>query len=84
MSTLEYAVAPEIRAAQTGSLPGRGNPGSTAIRPSVGPSRPPRLVLAGPWSRERHALSRQDRIAVAARSALAIGVLAGLANSLGR
>ncbi|MGV8039464.1 MAG: hypothetical protein AB2L07_05105 [Thermoanaerobaculaceae bacterium] len=84
MSKLEYAVARELWAAQMGSLPGRGNPGSTAIRMSVGPGRPPGLVLAGPWSQEWHELSWQNQVAVAAQSAVAIGILAALAHNLGK
>lgn len=84
MSKLEYAVAREVWAAQMGSLPGRGKPGSTAIRMSVGPGRPPGLVLAGPWSQEWHELSWQNQVAVAAQSAVAIGILAALAHNLGK
>ncbi|HPC82348.1 MAG TPA: hypothetical protein P5234_03100 [Thermoanaerobaculaceae bacterium] len=84
MSKLEYAVAREVWAAQMGSLPGRGKPGSTAIRMSVSPGGPPRLVLAGPWSQAWHELSWQDQIAVTAQSAVAIGILAALAHNLSK
>lgn len=84
MGKLEYAVARELWSAQMGSLPGRGRPGMTAVRMSVSPGSSPRLVLAGPWTAEYHDLSWQDQMAVAAESAVAIGILAALASNLGR
>ena len=84
MSKLEIAVARELWAARMGSLPGRGVAGSTAIRMSIGPGRPPGLVFAGPWSQEWHQLSWQNQLAVATQSAVAIGILAALARNLGK
>lgn len=82
MGRLDYAVTREMWAARMGGLPGRGTPGMTALRMSVGPGSSPRLVLAGPWAEEWHDLAWQDKVAVTAQSALAIGIIAALVHNL--
>lgn len=82
MTRLEYAAAREMYRARMGGMAGIDTPMSAAIRMSVTPGAPARLVLAGPWSEQWHDLEWKDQLAVAAESALVIGVLAALAHNL--
>ena len=82
MTRLEYAAAREMYRARMGGMAGIDTPMSAAIRMSVMPGAPARLVLAGPWSEQWHELEWKDQLAVAAESALVIGVLAALAHNM--
>jgi hypothetical protein len=82
MTRLEYAAAREMYRARMGGMVGIDTPMSAAIRMSITPGAPARLVLVGPWSEQWHELEWKDQLAVAAESAFVIGVLAALAHNL--
>jgi hypothetical protein len=82
MTRLEYAAAREMYRARMGGMAGIDTPMSAAIRMSITPGGPARLVLAGPWSEQWHELEWKDQLAVAVESAFVIGVLAALAHNL--